>query len=59
MLAGLLDVRYRPEDGGQISHSNVIHALDADGLPVARQEGLGADPGPAVAALEEALATNL
>lgn len=57
-LAALLNVRYRPETNGTIAHSNLITLLDAGGEPVARQEGLGTDPAPAVAALRTALALN-
>ena len=55
-LAALLGVRYRPDEDGAIAHSNVVTVLDADGVVVARQAGLGADPAPAVAALRTALA---
>ncbi|HLT46218.1 MAG TPA: SCO family protein [Rubricoccaceae bacterium] len=54
-LAALLGVRYRPEAGGAIAHSNVITVLDRDGVVAAQQEGLGADPGTAAAALQQAL----
>jgi protein SCO1/2 len=57
-LAALLGVRYRPEAGGAIAHSNVITVLDRDGVVAAQQEGLGSDPSAAVAALREALGVS-
>jgi protein SCO1/2 len=50
-LAAVLGVRYRADPNGTIAHSNLITLLDAGGDVVARQEGLGTDPAPAVAAL--------
>lgn len=50
-LAALLGVRYRADADGTIAHSNLITLLDAGGDVAAQQEGLGADPAPAVAAL--------
>ncbi len=50
-LAALLSVRYRPDADGTIAHTNRITLLDADGTVVTRQDGLGTDPSPAVAAL--------
>ena len=54
-LAAVLGVRYRTDPNGTIAHSNLITLLDAGGDVVARQEGLGTDPAPAVAALRTAL----
>lgn len=52
-LAALLDVRYAMVDGGDFSHSNVITLLDPSGRVSYRQEGLGVEPGPFVAAIAE------
>lgn len=49
-LAAVLGIRYRPEPGGEWSHSNAYLVLDADGRIVHRQEGLG-QPDAALAAL--------
>jgi protein SCO1/2 len=57
-LAALLGVRYREEPDGTIAHSNVITLLDRGGDVAARIEGLGTDPGPALASLHEALASD-
>lgn len=58
-LAALLEIRYRNDEDGAISHSNVITVLDRDGVIAARQEGLGADPASTVAAIQEAFSLNL
>lgn len=58
-LAALLGVRYRPEEGGAIAHSNVITVLDRDGAVAVQQEGLGGDPTAAAAAIQEALGLPL
>lgn len=50
-LAALLGVQYRDLGNGMFAHSNVVTVLDREGVPLARIEGLGADPGPAVGAL--------
>lgn len=50
-LAALLSVRYRMDADSTIAHTNRITLLDADGVIVTRQDGLGTDPGPAAAAL--------
>ncbi len=50
-LAAVLGVRYRSDPNGTIAHATLITLLDAGGDAAARQEGLGADPAPAVAAL--------
>lgn len=49
-LAAVLGIRYRPEPGGEWSHSNAYLVLDAEGRIVHRQEGLG-EPAAALAAL--------
>lgn len=50
-LATMLGVQYRDVGNGMFAHSNVVTVLDRDGHAVARLEGLGVDPEPAVAAL--------
>lgn len=40
-LAAVLGIRYRAEEGDEISHSNTYLVLDAAGRIVHRQEGLG------------------
>jgi protein SCO1 len=40
-LAALIGIRYRPEAGGEYSHSNAYLVLDAGGRIVHRQQGLG------------------
>ncbi len=54
-LAAVLGVRYRADPDGMISHSNLITLLGTGGDVVARQEGIGTDPAPAVAALRTSL----
>lgn len=54
-LAAVLGVRYRFDADGAISHSNLITLLGPDGAVAARQEGIGTDPTPAVAALTSIL----
>lgn len=54
-LAGVLGIRYRRLDNGDFFHSSAIVLLDAQGRPVARVEGIGRDPAPMAAALEEAV----
>jgi protein SCO1 len=49
-LAAVLGIRYRAVAGGQFSHTSAIVALDRDGRPIARMDGLG-DPSALVAAL--------
>lgn len=51
-LAAVLGIRYRPVPGGQFSHTSVVVALDGEGQPIARLDGLG-DPAPLVAALSD------
>ena len=53
-LAAALGVRYRPDGQGGFAHTNLITVLGADGVPVARLEGLGLGPDAAVAALAAA-----
>lgn len=43
-LAALLGVQYRETAPGEFVHSNLITVLDADGVVVHRQLGLGTDP---------------
>lgn len=43
-LAALLGIRYRPEEGGEYAHSNIVSILDAEGRLVHQDEGLGTDP---------------
>lgn len=50
-LAALLGVRYSSTRDGEFSHSNVITVLDAQGVVVHRQVGLGEDPAATLAAL--------
>lgn len=54
-LAAVLGVRYRFDADGTIAHSNLITLLGPDGDVAARQEGIGTDPAPAVAALTSVL----
>lgn len=49
-LAAALGISYEPTAAG-FAHSNLIVVLDRDGVPRHRQEGLGADPAPTVAAI--------
>lgn len=55
-LAALLGVRYHQEPDGEYTHSNLITVLDADGVVVHRQEGLGADPAATIVAIRAAAA---
>jgi protein SCO1/2 len=54
-LAALLGIRYRPEAGGEISHSNSYLVLDAQGHIVSRRDGLDGDPEEALEHLQEAI----
>lgn len=54
-LATLLGVQYRDAGNGVFAHSNLVTVLDADGVPAARVEGLGAPLDGAVAAIRAAL----
>lgn len=49
-MAAVLGIRYRLEEGGEVSHANAYRVLDADGRIVHRQEVLG-QPESARAAL--------
>lgn len=53
-LAAVLGIRYRADADAQISHSNTYLVLDADGRRVHRQDGVGADTGPALARIRAA-----
>jgi len=50
-LAAVLDVRFRPDAGGEIAHSAVIVVVDGAGVIRHRQMGLTGDPAPLVAAV--------
>lgn len=50
-LAAVLGVKYRPEPPSDFAHSNLLTVLDADGVIVHRQEGLGSDPKDSISAL--------
>jgi protein SCO1/2 len=50
-LAAVLDVRFRPDAGGEIAHSAAIVVVDRDGVIRHRQAGLTGDPAPLVAAV--------
>jgi protein SCO1/2 len=47
-LAAVLNIQYRGQADGQISHSNVLTLLDAQGVPVHRTEGLNRPVDPMV-----------
>lgn len=53
-LAGALGVKYRRLENGDYNHSSVITALDAQGAPIARIEGLAQDSTALRAALTAA-----
>ena len=55
-LSAALGVRYRRIDEENILHSNLISVLDADGVVVHRQVGLGVDPEATIAVIRERLA---
>ena len=50
-LAAVLDVRFRPDAGGEIAHSAVIVVVDREGVIRFRQAGLTGDAAPLVAAV--------
>lgn len=54
-LAAVLGVQYREAAPGEFVHSNLLTVLDADGTPVHRQEGLGADPAATLRAIRARL----
>ncbi|MEQ1831778.1 MAG: SCO family protein [Candidatus Eisenbacteria bacterium] len=53
-LAAVLDVRFRPDAGGEIAHSAVIVVAGADGVIRHRQAGLGTGDSSLVAAVRAA-----
>ncbi|HEX7243349.1 MAG TPA: SCO family protein [Longimicrobiaceae bacterium] len=55
-LAAVLGIRYRPEAGDRISHSNSYLVLDGAGRIVHRQDGLGEGTGPVLARIRAATA---
>lgn len=57
-LSVLLGVKYRSTGDGDFAHSNVVTVLDREGAVAGRVEGLSADPGPVLAAIEGALAPS-
>jgi protein SCO1/2 len=50
-LAAVLGVRYRAEKDGSIDHSSAVTLLSADGVVIAKVEGLGQSLEPIAAAL--------
>ena len=54
-LAAVLGIRYRQDEGGGFSHSNVIQLLDAEGRPAARLDGVEGDPAEILRLLETTL----
>ena len=50
-LAAVLDVRFRPDAGGEIAHAAVIVDVDRAGVVRYRQAGLTGDAAPLVAAV--------
>ena len=57
-LAATLGVKYKRMPSGAFSHSNLITVLDPGGEIIHRQEGLGADPLPALEAIRMQLAED-
>lgn len=55
MLSVLLNIKYEKQSDGNFAHSNIITVLDRDGVVRSRVEGLGADPAPAVKAINDIL----
>lgn len=53
-LAALLGIRYRPEQDGQISHSNSYLVLDPAGRIIHRQDGVGRGVAPVLARIRAA-----
>jgi protein SCO1/2 len=53
-LAAVIDVRFRPDTGGEIAHSAVIVVAGPDGVIRHRQNGLDGDPASLVAAVSGA-----
>ncbi|MBA2670041.1 MAG: SCO family protein [Gemmatimonadetes bacterium] len=54
-LATVLGIQYRREGVVDFAHSNSILILDEEGEIIFRQDGLGQDPGPIMAAMRTAL----
>jgi protein SCO1 len=54
-LATVLGIRYRREGALDFAHSNSILVLDAGGEIIFRQDGLGENPAPMLAAMRSAL----
>ena len=50
-LAAILDVKFRPDAGGEIAHSAVIVVVDRNGVIRHRQAGLTGDPATLVEAV--------
>lgn len=57
-LAAVLGIRYRKENDGSFSHSNMITVLDRGGVVAHRSIGLEGDPAEAMAAVRAALAAG-
>ena len=53
-IAAVLDVRFRPDTGGEIAHSAVVVVAGPDGVIRHRQNGLDGDPASLVAAVSAA-----
>lgn len=58
-LSGLLNVQYKKETTLDISHSNIISLLDANGELLFQKEGLGTDPDEMIKEIKRALSLNL
>ncbi len=54
-LAAVLGVKYRKVSATDFAHSNLITVLDADGVVVHQQEGLGVERSRSIDAAEKAL----
>jgi protein SCO1/2 len=54
-LAAVLGIKYKKDDSGNFSHSNVITILDPKGLIQHQQVGLQQDPGPSIKVISEKL----
>ncbi|GMU57101.1 MAG: hypothetical protein AMXMBFR33_62470 [Candidatus Xenobia bacterium] len=54
-LAAVLGVKYRKVSATDFAHSNLITVLDADGVVVHQQEGLGVERSRSIEAAEKAL----
>ncbi|HSI90837.1 MAG TPA: SCO family protein [Adhaeribacter sp.] len=51
-LAALLNMKYKTELDGEISHSNIISVLNPNGEIIHQQEGLGVDPDETVKSIK-------